>query len=112
MEKARVRQRFGAIGFQNQIAELGFLARKRLLFLFAREPPGDDEIRLALVTAKVKHFEGAESLACGLQLTLDLDEPLARGVDAELAEVGGDPLAAQLFGHGGGCATAAEKVCD
>ena len=65
---------------------------------------------LALVPAEVEHLEGAEGFAGGLQLALDLDEPLARGVDAELAEVGGDPFAAEFFGHGGGRATAAEKV--
>ena len=31
-------------------------------------------------------------------------------MDAELAEVGGDPFAPELFGHGGGRAAAAEEV--
>jgi hypothetical protein len=72
--------------------------------------PGDVEIGLALVAAEVEHLEGAEGLAAGLQLALHLDEPLAGGVDAELAEVGGDPFAPELFGHGGGRAAPAEKV--
>jgi hypothetical protein len=102
--------RLGAVGFQDQIAELLFLAGERLFLLFAGEPPGDVEIGLALVAAEVEHLEGAEGFAAGFQLALHLDEPLARGVDAELAEVGGDPFAPELFGHGGGRAAAAEKV--
>ena len=46
----------------------------------------------------------------GLLLALHADEPLARRVDAELAEVGGDPFAPELFGDGGGGAGAAEEV--
>src|SRR5207247_7390441 len=65
---------------------------------------------LTFVTAKIQDLKCAERFAAGLQLALHLDEPLARGVDAELAEVGGDPFAPELFGHGGGRAAAAEKV--
>ncbi len=33
-------------------------------------------------------------------------------MDAELAEIAGDPLAPELFGHGGGGARAAEEIGD
>ena len=33
-------------------------------------------------------------------------------MNGELAQVGGDPFAAQLFGHGGGSTGAAEEVGD
>ena len=65
---------------------------------------------MAFIAAEVEDLEGAEGLAGGLLLALHADEPLAGGVDAELAEVGGDPFAPELFGHGGGRAAAAEKV--
>ena len=84
--------------------------RERLLFLFAGKTASHVEVRLAFVAAKVQDLEGAEGFACGLQFTLHLDEPLARGVDAELAEVGGDPFAPELFGHGRGRAAATEEV--
>ena len=45
-----------------------------------------------------------------LELALDADQAFAGGVDGEFAEVGDDPLAAQLFCHGGGGAGAAEEV--
>ena len=79
-------------------------------FFLAVRSTADVEIGLALVAAEVEHLEGAERLAAGLQLALHLDEPLARGVDAELAEVGGNPFAPELFGHGGGRAAAAEEI--
>ena len=47
-----------------------------------------------------------------LELALDADQAFAGGVDGEFAEVGDDPLAAQLFCHGGGGAGAAEEVSD
>ena len=102
--------RRGFVSLQDQIAELLFLAGDCPVLLFAGEPPGDVEIGLALVAAEVEHLEGAEGLAAGLQLALHLDEPLARGVDAELAEVGGDPLAPELFRHRRRRAAAAEEI--
>src|SRR3989338_4805510 len=102
---------FSAVGFQDQITELLFLAGEGLFLLFAGETPGNVEIGLALVATEVQHFEGPEWFASGLQLALYLDEPFARGVDAKFAEVGGDPLAPELFRHGGSRTTAAKKVC-
>ncbi len=67
---------------------------------------------LALVLAEVEDLEGAVVLAVFLELALYPDQPLAGGVDGELAEIGGDPLAAQFFGHGGGSAGAAEEIGD
>jgi hypothetical protein len=83
-----------------------------LFFLFPAEPPADVEVGLALVAAEVEHLEGAERLACRLQIPLHLDQPLAGGVDAELAEIAGDPLAPELFSHGGGGAGTAEEIGD
>ena len=108
--RATTLQRRGAVGFQDQVAELLFLAGDCPVLLFAGEPPGDVEIGLPLVAAEVEHLEGAKGLAAGLQLALHLDEPLARGVDAELAEIGGDPFAPELFGHGGGRTAAAKEI--
>jgi hypothetical protein len=110
MEEGGVGQRLGAVGFEDEVAKfLLFLRQGGFLFLPA-ESPGDIQICLTLVAAEVQDFKGAERLARRLQLALDGDEPLARGVDAEFAEVSGDPLAPELFGHSGGCAAAAEEV--
>ena len=97
------------VGAQDQLAELAFLLRQRLFLLLAGQPTADVEIGLALVAAEVQHLEGAERLVGRLQLALHADQALARGVDAELAEVGGDPLAAELLGDGGGRAGAARR---
>ena len=110
MEEAHVLQRLGAIGAQDEVAELALLLRERLFLLLASQATADVEVGLALVAAEVQHLEGAKRLAGFLQPALHLDQPLARGVDGELAEVGGDPLAAELFCHGGRGATPAEKV--
>ena len=67
---------------------------------------------LAFVLAEVENFKSAVVLAFGLQLPLHADHALAGGVDGELAEVAGDPLAAQLLGHRRGRAGAAEEVGD
>ena len=69
-------------------------------------------IMLAFVFAEVQDFERAERLSSALQLALDADEPLARGVDGELAQVADDPFAAELFSHGGRRARAAEEIGD
>ena len=61
-KKPDVRQRLGAIGLQDQVAELLLLPCERLLFLLAREPAGDVQVDLALVAAEVQHLEGAEGL--------------------------------------------------
>ena len=63
MEETGLRQRLRAIGLQDQVAELLLLAGKRLFLLLAGEPPGDVEIRLALVAAEVENLEGAERFA-------------------------------------------------
>ena len=112
VEEARVRERLGAIGAQDQLAELALLLRQRLFLLFAAEPAADVEVGLALVTAEVQYLEGSERLARRLQLALHLDQPLARGVDGELAEVGADPLAPELLRHRRRGAGAAEEVGD
>ena len=67
---------------------------------------------LALVLAQVEDFKGAVVLALGLQLPLHADQPLARGVDGELAQVGDDPLAPQLLRHCRRRAGAAEEIGD
>ena len=66
----------------------------------------------ALVLAEVEDFEGAEVLALVFKRTLHLDQALAGGVNGELAEVGDDPLAVELFGYRGGGAGTAEEVGD
>ena len=63
---------------------------------------------LALVLAKVENFEGTVVFASRFTFTLDADQPLAGSMDGELAEIGGDPFAAELFGDGG-CRTGAGK---
>ncbi len=55
---------------------------------------------LTLVLAQVENFKGAIVFAFGLQFPLHADQPLARGVNGEFAEVGDDPFASQLFGDG------------
>ena len=105
-------QRLGAVGLEDQLPEFLFLAGERLLLLFPAEPPADVEVGLALVAAEVEHLEGAERLARRLQIPLHLDQALARGVDAELAEIAGDPLAPELLGHGGGGSGTAEEIGD
>ena len=60
--------------------------------------------RLALVLAQVLDDERFD--------VRDAQQPLARGVDGEAAQVAGDPAAAQLFGDGRGGAAAAEAVED
>ncbi len=46
------------------------------------------------------------------QIGIDPDRPLAGGMNGELAQVAGNPLAPQLLGHGGGGAGTAEEVGD
>jgi hypothetical protein len=102
----------GLVGAQDQFAELASFLRQGLFLLRAGQAAADVEIGLPLVAAQVQHLEGAEILLGGLLFALHADQALARGVDAELAQVGGDPFAAELFGHGGGRAGAAEEVGD
>ena len=103
---------FGAVGAQDQVEEGGFLFLQLLLLFGLAQVGVDADVVLALVLAQVEDFEGAVVLAFGLQLPLHADQPLAGGVDGELAQVGDDPLAAQFFGHGGRGAGAAEEVGD
>lgn len=110
MEEACVRQRLGSIGVQDEFPKFRLLLGKRLFFFLAGEPPGNVQIGLALVAAKVEHLKGAERFTGGLQFALDLNEPLARRVNPELAEVRGDPFAAKLFRHSSRRAASAEKV--
>ena len=112
MEEAWFRQRLGPIRLENEIAELRLSLGQCLLALLASETAGDVQVDLPLVAAEVQHLEGAEWLILGLARALHLDEPLARRVDRELAEVGDDPFAADLFGYCGGHAAAAEEVGD
>lgn len=90
--------------------ELLFFLRQRLLFLFDGKVTTDIEIRLAFIATKVEHLKGAKTFAGGFQLALDLDEPLACRVNAELTQVGGNPLSPQLFRHGGRGAASAEEI--
>ena len=55
------------------------------------------EISLALVAPEVQHLEGAKRFARILRLALHTDQPLARGVDAELAEIGGKQIPPEVF---------------
>ena len=110
VEETSIRQRLGAVGFQDQLTELRLLLRQRLFFLLSSEPSGNIQIGLAFVAAQVQHLEGAEGLTGGFQLALDLNQPLARRVNPELAEVGSDPFAAQIFGHSRRRAATTEKV--
>jgi hypothetical protein len=67
---------------------------------------------LALVLAQVQDFKGAVVFALSLQLSLHADQPLAGGVNGELAEVADDPLAAEFFRHRRRGARATEEVGD
>ena len=67
---------------------------------------------LTLVLAQIENLKGTVALALGLELTLHADHALACGVDGELAQIGDDPLPAQLLSHGGRSARAAEEVGD
>jgi hypothetical protein len=59
---------------------------------------------LTLVLAEVLNDEGAD--------VGDREQALAGSVDGEAAEVGGDPVATELLGDGGGGAGAAEAIED
>ena len=83
-----------------------------LLLLRLAQVGVDADVVLALVLAQVEDFKGAVVLALGLELPLHADQPLAGGVDGELAQVADDPLAAQLLRHGRRGAGAAEEVGD
>ena len=72
----------------------------------------DADIVLALVFAEVENLKSAVVIAIGFQLTLDADHSFTRGVDGELAEVRGYPLALKFFGNGGSGAGATEEVGD
>jgi hypothetical protein len=116
VEEAGVRrhrgQRLCLVGAQDQLAELARLLFECRLLLRPGQPPADIEVGLPLVAAEVQHLEGAERLAVGLKLPLHADQPLAGRVNGELAEIGGDPLATELLGDGGGGARADEEVGD
>src|SRR6185312_15434050 len=85
---------------------------QRLFLLRAAQATADIEIGLALVATQVQHLERAEILVGRLELTLHTDQALACGMDGELAEVAGDPLAAKLFSNGGGGAGAPKEIGD
>ena len=59
------------------------------------------DIVLAFVFAEIKNLESAIGLVGLLALALHADQPLARGVNRELAEIGNDPLAAKLLRDSG-----------
>ena len=102
----------GPVGAQDQVAEGGFLFHQLpMLFVFAQVGVDADEV-LPFVLAEVQNLEGAVVLAVGLELALHADHAFARGVDGEFAQVGADPLAAQLFRDRRGRAGAAEEVGD
>ena len=92
-------QRLRLVGAEDQFPELALLLREGLLLLLAGQSPPDVEIRLTLVATEIQDLERAEGLVGGLQLTLHADEALAGRVNAELAEIRGNPLAAELFGR-------------
>jgi hypothetical protein len=80
--------------------------------LFFAQVGVDADVVGAFVAAEVENFEGAVVFAFGLELALHADQALAGGVNGELAEIGGDPLAAQFFCYSSGGAGAAEEVGD
>ena len=112
MEETGLRQRLRAIGLQDQFEELLLPAGERLLLLLPGEPAGDVQVDLTLVSAQIQYLERAERFIDRFPLALDLNEPLARGVDGELAKISDQPLAFQLLGDGGSRPAAAEEVCD
>ena len=101
-----------AVGPQDQVEERRFLFLQLLLLLRLAQVGVDADVVLALVLAQVEDFKGAVVLALGLELPLHADQPLARGVDGELAQVADDPLAPQLLRHRRRRAGAAEEVGD
>ena len=80
--------------------------------LLAAQAAGNIQVGLPLVAPEVEHFKRAEGLACRLRFPLHLDQPLAGGVDAELAQVRGNPLAPQLLRHRRRGAGTAEEIGD
>ena len=91
---------FGAVGPQDQGQESLFPGRKLGLLLGLAQVRIDAHVVLALVFAEVQDFKGAVVPVVFLELALDPDEALARGVNGEFAQVRANPFAAQLFGHG------------
>lgn len=63
VEERFVFQRRGAIGAENEVAELALLAGERIGLLFGREIAADIQVSLALVAPEVQHLEGTEGLA-------------------------------------------------
>lgn len=100
----------GAIRLEDQLQKRCFLLGQLSLLLFFAQVRVDPHKVLALVFAEVEDLECSIVLAAGLKLPLHAYHPFAGGVNGKFAQVADDPLAAQLFGHGGGGATAAEEV--
>jgi hypothetical protein len=112
LEAGEASHGFGLIGLEDEGKKIGFFLAELLLLLFFAQVGVDADVVGAFVAAEVEDFKGAVVFAFGLELALHADQALAGGVDGELAEIGGDPLAAQLFCNGGGGAGAAEEVGD
>ena len=72
----------------------------------------DAYVVLTLVFTQVEDFKGAVVLSLGLQLPLDADQPLAGGVNTELAQVTDDPLTPQFLRYRRRGAGAAEEIGD
>ena len=81
-----------------------------LLFLLFAQILVHAHIVLPLVLAEVENFKGAIALVFFFELALYADYALTCSVYGELAKVSSNPLTAQFFSHGGGCARATKKV--
>src|SRR5690606_38334909 len=103
--------RLALVGAQDQLAELGFLLRQRLLALLRTEPATDVEVGLALVASEVEQFEGAKRLVGGLELALHADQALASSVNRELAQISADPFATKPFCYSGRGPRPNKKIC-
>jgi len=110
VEEAIAFQRLRPVGVQDQVAELTFLARERLLALLAGKTSTDVQIRLPLVATEIQNLECAERLARFLEFPLHLDQTLTGGVDGELAEIGADPLATELLRYSRCCTRAGKEI--
>jgi len=111
MEERLSLQRLCLVGPEYQVAELVFLSGERLFLLCPRQATADVQVRLTFVAAKIENFECTERLFCGFSSRWT---PMRRCAwcGCQIAEIGGDPLAAQSLGYSGGSARSNEEIRD
>ena len=85
------------IGFKNQLQKSRLLCHKLFLPLFLAQIFIDAHIMLTLIPAKIEHLKGTIGLAFFFKLPLYPKQTFSCGMDGELAQICGYPLAAKLF---------------